>query len=186
MVVAAGMAALLGLMAPVAGAAEFDLSFNDSAVQTGFTHVIEDRNLRLGGGILHNEDAGDVFRGELMVTGKAADVAGPLTAGVGGQLLVISGDGNNRDGFGLAVGGMAKYVFPQHDRFSARAEVWYMPDILTGEDADQYAYYLADFGYAITRQADVYVGARYVKAEFDNASSLLFDTGMHIGINLRF
>ena len=42
------------------------------------------------------------------------------------------------------------------------------------------------FGYSVTRQADVYLGARYVRADYDNRPSTFFDTGLDLGFNLRF
>jgi hypothetical protein len=41
-------------------------------------------------------------------------------------------------------------------------------------------------GYSVTKQGEVYLGARYTRAEYDNRPRILFDTGLHIGVELRF
>jgi len=34
--------------------------------------------------------------------------------------------------------------------------------------------------------ADIYIGVRYVKGNFDTAPDVLFDNGMHIGFKVKF
>jgi hypothetical protein len=36
------------------------------------------------------------------------------------------------------------------------------------------------------RDADIYIGARYAKGEYKKAPDVRYDTGMHVGITLRF
>jgi hypothetical protein len=75
---------------------------------------------------------------------------------------------------------------PRYNRFAVSGELYWAPDLLTGGDADEYVDGTVRVGYSVTRQADVYVGARYVSADYDNRPSIKFDTGLHAGFNLRF
>ena len=63
---------------------------------------------------------------------------------------------------------------------------YFAPDILTSGDADKYEDYTATVTYQFMREADVYVGARYVKGHFKRAPNALFDNGMHVGVRVRF
>jgi hypothetical protein len=65
-------------------------------------------------------------------------------------------------------------------------ELYFAPDILTGGDAEEYVDGTVRVGYSVTRQADVYLGARYVSADYDDRPSIKFDTGLHAGLTLRF
>ena len=63
-------------------------------------------------------------------------------------------------------------------------------EFLAWENRQRLRYELVDgtvrLNYSITRQAEVFVGARYTGADFDDEPSILFDTGLHAGLNLRF
>jgi hypothetical protein len=77
-------------------------------------------------------------------------------------------------------------VVPRYDRFSVTGEYYWAPEVLSGGDAEKYVDGTIRMNYSITRQADLFVGARYTGAEFDDRPEILFDTGMHAGLNLRF
>ena len=109
-----------------------------------------------------------------------------LTAGIGARLAYLDGDGSQRDGYALGVGGSVRWVLPRNERFALSAEGYWAPEVLCGEDAEEYLDGTVRFGYSVTRQADVYVGARYTRADYNNRPSTLFDTGMNIGFTLRF
>ena len=91
-----------------------------------------------------------------------------------------------RDGYALAVGGTSRWVVPGSARFSVSGDAYLAPEVLSGDDAEEYIDLSVRGGYAITRQADVYVGARYVRAEYERRPDSYFDTGMHLGLNIRF
>ena len=178
---------LLGLssLPPVAVAHEIDLSINADAFRSVFTLALGD-SLRLEGGLLHNSDEGDVISAGFLVTGDVAPGNQKLTAGIGARLAYLDGDGSQREGYALGVGGSVRWVMPRNDRFVLSAEGYWAPEVLCGEDAEEYLDGTVRFGYSVTRQADVYVGARYARADYNNRPSTLFDTGMNIGFTLRF
>ena len=181
--------ALLGLpfflIGAPAGAHEVNLSFNDSALRatyaTGFSN-----GLRLDTGWLGDSDEGDVVHASLLVVGDVAPGGQKLTGGIGGRLAYLDGEGNNREGYALGVGGSLRWVVPRYDRFTVYGEYYWAPEILSGGDAEKYVDASIRLGYSVTKQADLYVGARYTGAEYDDRPEILFDTGMHIGFELRF
>jgi len=169
----------------VALAHEIDISINADAFRTVYAAAVGE-NGRFEGGVLHNSDEGEVFSAGFLVTGNPVIGTEKLTAGIGGRLAYLNGKGSDRDGYALGLGGSVRWVVPRYERFAVSAEGYWAPEVISGGDAEEYLDGTVRFGYSITRQADVYLGARYVRADFDNRPSTLFDTGMNIGFNLRF
>ena len=175
----------LALIAAPAGAHEIGISFNDSAFRatyaTGFSN-----GLRMDAGWLSDSDEGDVAHASLLVTGDVSPGGQTLTGGLGGRLAYLDGEGNNREGYALGVGGSVRWVIPRYNRFAVSGEYYWAPDVLAGGDAEKYVDGTIRVGYSFTKQAEAYIGARYVGADYDDRPSILFDTGMHIGLELRF
>lgn len=175
----------LSSLSSAAVAHELDISVNEDAFRSVFTLTLQD-NLRIEGGVLHNSDSGSVISAGLQVTGDVATAGEKLTGGIGARLAYLDGDGSQRDGYALGLGGSVRWALPRYERFALSAEGYWAPEVLSGGDAEEYLDGTVRFGYSVTRQADVYLGARYVRADYDNRPSTHFDTGMNIGFNLRF
>ena len=168
-----------------AAAHEIDLSLNEDALRLAYATEVGD-GLRIDGGFLTDADEGEVVHAGFQVMGEAAPASQKLTAGIGGRLAYLDGDGSQREGYALGLGGSVRWAVPRYDRFAVTGELYWAPDILTGGDAEEYVDGTVRVGYSVTRQADVYVGARYVSADYDDRPSIKFDTGLHAGLNLRF
>ncbi len=164
---------------------EVDLSLNSDAFRVTYANEAGD-GLRLEGGWLHDADKGDVAHAGFLVTGDASSGGQNLTAGVGVRLAYLDAEGSQREGYALGIGGQARWVIPRYDRFAVSGEGYWAPDVLSGGDATRYLDGTVRVGYSVTRQADVYVGARYTRADYDERPDVLFDTGLHAGFNLRF
>jgi YfaZ precursor len=173
------------LIGAPANAHEVNLGFNEDALRatyaTGFSN-----NLRVEAGWLTDSDEGDVVHAGLLVVGDVAPAGQKLTGGIGARLAYLDGEGNNREGYALGVGGSLRWAIPRYDRFAVYGEYYWAPEILSGGDAEKYVDTSIRLGYSVTKQADLYVGARYTGAEYDDRPEILFDTGMHIGFELRF
>ena len=46
--------------------------------------------------------------------------------------------------------------------------------------------YTFAIAYNVLKEADIYVGGRFVKGEFDNGTQQIFDNGLNLGVNIRF
>lgn len=172
-------------LSSAAAAHEIDISVNGDAFRSVFATSLKD-NLRVEGGVLHNGDAGSLVSAGLLVTGDVTPGGEKLTAGIGARLAWLDGDGSQRDGYALGLGGSVRWALPRYERFAVSAEGYWAPEVLSGGDADEYLDGTVRFGYSVTRQADVYLGARYVRADYNNRPSTFFDTGLDVGFNLRF
>ena len=179
------LAGALLLCAPAA-ADQFDFSFNGDAIRALYAHDMATRPLRIDGGWLYNADNGNLLHLGLNVFGNATEGANPVKAGLGGRLAYLGGDGPNQDGLALAIGGFLRYTIPSFNRFSVGAEAYWAPEITSFADAKEYTDLSIRASYNVLREADVYIGARSVKGDYDNGSVAHFDTGMHLGISLRF
>lgn len=164
----------------------FDINLNDDVVTAAFTWRLGDRKLLAGIGGLHNQDRGDVLHGEVHLVDVASSSADALQAGLGVRLIFADPDVASVDGTAVALGGFARYVLPDADRFSIRGHLYYAPDVVSFGDLDEYYEIGARVGYNVVRDADVYIGVRTVKTEYDGGGDLSFDSGVHIGFEFRF
>jgi hypothetical protein len=183
-----GLPLLLFATFPIGGTAaahEIDLSLNADALRLTYATEVGD-GLRIDGGFLTESDEGDVVHAGFQVMGDAAPGNQKLTAGIGGRLAYLDGDGSKREGYALGLGGSVRWPVPRYNRFVVSGELYWAPDILAGGDAEEYADGTVRVAYSVTHRADVYVGARYLSADYEDRPSIKFDTGMHAGLNLRF
>jgi hypothetical protein len=165
---------------------DLDLSFNSDAFRASYVHDLASNDLAWDVGAVNNSDKGFVAYGSLYLRGMASDGRNPLEGGVGGRTGWIDGDEGGQTGIPLALGGYLKYTFPRFNRFSIRTDIYYSPEVLSVVDLEKFEDYSIRLSYNLLREADIYIGARYVKAEFDNDTEQTFDSGMNLGISLRF
>ncbi len=165
---------------------ELNLSLNTDSVRVEYARPIASRPLEWDLGWLHHTDNGDALHASLHVVGKLKEGAAPISGGVGLRLAYTNGDDSNQTGYGLALGGFARYVFPNYDRLSLRGHAYYAPSILSGNDMDEYQDYALQLVYNVLREADAYVGLRYVSADYEEASSANYSTWLHVGMAFRF
>lgn len=183
------VATLVGvfLLCAQTSANELDFSFNADALKLQYFHELPANNLTLDAGWLHHTDNGDVVNIGLHLMDEASSGRNRVDAGLGGKFVYTNGDFSGQSGFGFPVGGFVKFTPARMNRLSFRAAAYFAPDILALGDMERYREFDFRVGYNVLRQADVYVGARYARGDYDGqAPDAYFDTGMHIGMSLRF
>ncbi len=181
----AGLAAVL-VLSGGAVAGELDLSFNSDALRAIYVHDFASNDLSGDIGFANNSDKGTVINASLFVSGFASDGDNPLKAGLGIRTGYVDGDASKQTGIPVAIGGFFRYALPRMDRLSIRGDAWIAPDVLSLGDLDEYRDLSLRVQYALLREADVFVGARYLNTEFSNGSRALIDNGLNIGFNIRF
>jgi hypothetical protein len=183
-----GLLAASALMfSPFALAANLvDLNISENAVAFKVDFDLQ-RNVVVDGSVFHHQDRGTYYGAGLHVVGLATGGPQPVTAGVGGRLLFVDSDvGNRDDGFMLPIGGWVRYTVPDYDRFIVGGSLYYAPDILSFGDGTGFTEYNIWGAYTITRQAEAYLGLRGIHANFEGASSVRLDRGLHFGLRLAF
>lgn len=181
----AGLCAMSVLFTPVI-AGEIDLSFNSDAVRIFYLHDFDNNDLSGDLGFVNNSDKGTVINGSLFIRGYASDGDNPLEAGLGLRSGYVDGDASGQSGIPVAVGAFFRYALPGMDRLSVRGSAWIAPDILSLGDLEKYEDVSLRLQYALLREADIFVGARYLNTEFSNDSRALIDNGLNVGFNIRF
>ena len=166
---------------------EFGLRFSDDQLEISYRNMLEGSNLAFDAGWLHHTDNGDVLHAGIHIVDLASSSRNQLEAGLGGRFVYTNGDLSGQDGYGFPVGGFVRFTPQRMNRLSLFGSLYYAPDILSLGDMDNYREYTLRIGYNVLRQADIYIGARYVRGEYDDGlPDVRFDTGMHIGMTLRF
>ncbi len=175
-----------GAGVPTAQADGLDLNLNDDAARLTYRRPLESRPVEIDGSWLHHQDNGDVASIGLHLSGNSGTAQNPVNAGIGGRLYFVDADRVGADGGALAVGGFVRWKLPQANRVGIGGHLYFAPDVIAFGDAEQYFEAAVYASYEILREAEVYVGLRNVKADFDDAPEVTFDTGLHLGLRLRF
>lgn len=178
---------ICGGYAAAAPASELNLNVNDDAARLTFAWpALAREKLQFDAGWLHHQDRGDVGHFGLHLVDLASTGRYPVTGGLGAKAFYVSSDDLDRDGFVLGLGGFLEYTFPQYNRFSVSGHVYVGPDVLAFGDADQYREIEGRVSYNVLREADIYLGLRYLNTEFDDGRDTNIDNGTHVGVELRF
>lgn len=182
------LSACLMLAATGAWADSLDLNLNNNAARLTFSWDARDNKLTFDAGWLHHQDTGDVLHVGLHLVDFAASGPGAPEVGVGGKLFYIDGktNPNSSQGGALGLGGFFRYNFPQADRFGLLGQLYFAPDVVAFGDTTGYLEASLGLSYDVLREADIYIGARYIRAEFEGRPDLKIDSGLHIGVRLKF
>ncbi|NNF61490.1 MAG: hypothetical protein HKN06_09210 [Gammaproteobacteria bacterium] len=164
-----------------------DLNLNDDAARLTFARTVYEGKLEADAGWLHHQDRGDVISVSLGRVGEAGGGQQSITAAIGGRLYALDPElsGPGQDGFALGVGGFFRMKLAGYDRIGFSGHGYFAPDVLAFGDAKDMVEIAGRITYSVLREADIYLGARYVKAGFEGTDAR-FDNGLHIGIRLEF
>lgn len=185
--------ALLGTSA--AHAETFDAAIGEETVRLGLTGSLanafgwEKGEYDVGGvyGDIEDDKHESFFLGHLgaMLTGDAGAQSANVKAGLGARVYYFNADGV--DGGALAIGGMARVSMPGFDRLGAQASAYFAPDASSFGDNDKLADINVSVGYEILKDAELYVGYRWIKTSVDHFSGTIdIEDGANVGIRLRF
>ncbi|MEM1261607.1 MAG: YfaZ family outer membrane protein [Pseudomonadota bacterium] len=177
---------LLGfcVSSPVMAESVLDLNVNDDAFRLSGGAEFGQRG-RWDAGVLAHQDRGEMVHLGAHLVDEAASSA-PLTAGLGGRVVWLAPDGDADDEFAVAVGGFVHYEIPNANRFSIAAELYYAPDVLGFGDLEEFVELGARVSYNVLRDADVYLGARYIRVDSDPGGEFTLDNGLIVGVQFRF
>lgn len=167
-------------------ASELELSFNSDAFRVRFARPFPASALAWDAGWMHHTDNGEALHGGLYLTGEVAEGSNPVQGGLGVRATYTDGDLKNQDGLAFGLGGFVRYVIPRYNRFTVSGHAYFAPEVLGIGDIEKLQDYEIRLGYNVLREADVFIGARYMRGNYDKAPNAYYDTGMHLGVSLRF
>lgn len=182
-----------------------DLNINGDAARLTYARLIYDDKLEIDAGWLHHQDRGNLVSVSLGRFGEAGGGAQSVSAGIGGRLYAVSADlpvfadamigpgpgpppqiGTlDQDGVALGIGGLFRLKLAGYDRIGFSGHGYYAPDIISFGDTEDILEVAARVTYSVLREADVYLGVRYINVGFKTRDAK-FDSGLHIGIRLEF
>lgn len=171
--------------AMVAQAAELDINISDEAVRLSGSWGLRG-NLQADAGWLYNKDRGNVGHLGIQLVDLATGGQPAIEAGLGGRIVFFDSDVRNRSGSALPLGGTVRFNLPEADRFQLGAYAWYAPSVLSFGSASGYRELGAYAGYEVLRDASVYIGVRQVNADYKRTPSINIDSGLHVGMRIRF
>ena len=184
------IALCLSLAANAARAEHVDVNLNDSTLRGTYDAPLVGR---LSGGTYElgallgerNDNSFQQLHLGLLATGDAGARDANVTAGLGGRLFLLNGEGGS-DGGGLALGGMVEARLPAFNRVGLIAYAYGAPEASIFGDFDGWYEYAGGLDYQVLQGASVYLGFRQVKVDVDNAGTFTVDTGWHFGLRLKF
>lgn len=182
----------LGLFLALASAAfavrganiDFNLASNAAAVD--FTTNLTETGLEGDLGYMHHSNRADVAQAGLDLSGNASPVGSPMIFGVGAKAFFISPKSVNENGIAIGVGGHFRYTWPTYNRFAIGGELYFAPNIVSFRNTDRYLQASARAAYQVLRNADVYVGYRYITAAFGGGPNVTLDASVIVGMSLTF
>ena len=163
-----------------------DVNLNSDAIRLGFSSRLGDPKYLANIGWLYNEDRGDVIHGSFHLVDAASSSGDALQAGLGVRIVHTRTDPSIFDGTALALGGFARYTLPDANRYSISGYGYYAPDITSFGDQTEYYELGVRVGYSVLRDGDVYLGLRRIQAEYEGITRFKFDSGLHVGFEIRF
>ena len=177
---------VLATAACAARGANFDFNLASNAVAAEFSTSLTDTGLEGSLGFLHHSNRVDLFDVGADLVGNASPVGSPLIFGVGGKFFFISPKNGIGNGEALGVGAHFRYTWPYFNRFAFGGELYYAPNIVAFQSADRFWEGRLTANYQILRNADAYVGYRYVSAAFNGRSNETLDSSIIVGLSLSF
>ena len=163
-----------------------DVNLNGDAVRLGFAWRLGDPRYLAELGWLYNQDEGDVVHASFHLVDAASGSGTALQAGLGVRFVYTRTDPSVFDGSALALGGFARYTLPNANRYNIGAYGYYAPDITSFGDQTEYYELGVRAGYSVLRDGDVYLGLRRIEAKYKGFGRYKFDSGLHVGLELRF
>ena len=164
----------------------FDINLNDDAARAALFLRAGNPKLLADLGWLHHQTRGDVIHVGIHLVDEASDGKDPLQAGLGVRFVYTQPNIALVDGGALALGGFVRYTLPNANRFNVGGYLYYAPDVVSFGDVQEYYEVGARVGYNVVRDADVYLGVRSTKADYGGPGRFSFDSGLHIGFEIRF
>lgn len=181
---------LLATAAGTAQAGNLDVNLAANAAAVDFTTQLTDSGLEGDLSYLHHTDAVDIAAVGLDLVGNASPVGSPLIFGIGGKLFFVDPkDPNTSTGSAVDLGAHFRYTWPDYNRFGIGGQLYYAPGIVSFQNLDHYLQFGVRAEYEVLRNADVYLGYRYISAAFKNGSqsgTLTLDSSFVVGMSLTF
>jgi len=171
------------LISTSASASEFELSLSNSSVYAEATSS-DQAPAQVALGYLYHEESRNVLNLDFHAQNKSELQGNATHVGVG--VRAIGYHEHDTDGLGLALGGFGEIELQQVPGLSIGGSAHYSPSILTFSDVDNFLWLEAEAAYAVIPNADVLLGYRYIKNDYENGGSKSAESSAFIGLKFQF
>ena len=167
----------------------FDINLSDKSAQFKYSTRIGNPNegrSELGFGFLYNDDDNYLGEAGLLIIDVAGTKTPGLEVGVGPKLYVGRHDKTGGDAVAVGIGGQLRYKLAALPRLNFSLAGYYAPSIVSFADADNITEVNVQVGYEILPTANIYLGYRHIRVDFDPIGKKTIDeTGM-VGMTFSF
>ncbi|WP_303290665.1 YfaZ family outer membrane protein [Marinobacter sp. SS5-14b] len=167
-------------------AADLDLSLTNDSVKGQVNFFGTQEELQLGAGYTYREGSRHIGNVDFHAQGRTALGNLPTTAGIG--MRGIAWDDDQVDGGAIGLGGFATVNIPDVPGLSFGGNLHYAPSILSFGDSDDMTSLELRGSYRVIRNAEVFLGYRYLNTELDFAGNpdINLDEGVLAGMKIFF
>lgn len=173
------------LATPALSSSELDFSLAADTVGIEYRLLDAQRGSQWGGGLLYNDDEdATLLSAQFSVVGEPGGVD-DLYTGVGLKALVHN---TFQTAATLALGGSIRYSPDHFQGIGLEGRLYYAPDILNTNDAEQYFELVARVTYAVHEQARIFVGLTDITVRYDDpvVDRVDIQRGFNIGFTMMF
>jgi hypothetical protein len=175
---------LLSLASPTAFAADLDISLTNNSAKGQVNFFETNSDMQLGAGYTYHEGSRHIGNIDFHAQGRTALGNLPTTAGLGFRAL--GWEVNELDGGAVGLGGFATVNIPDAPGLSFTGGLHYAPSILSFGDSDDMTSLELRANYRVIRNAEVFVGYRYLNTDFEGRGDVDLDEGVLAGMKLFF
>lgn len=174
------------LASSISLANDFDLRISDDALHANLAIFDEYSELKYGMGYFYKDadESINIVNVDLHSQGQTAIGNLPTTVGLGIQADYFKE--NNLKGSAVGIGGNVRVNLPSAPGLSIESEAHYAPDVLAFSDAKSFGRFRAQANYRIIRTADISAGYRYIRAKLTSGRKRTLESGLFVGLKLKF
>lgn len=165
---------------------QFDLRVSDDAIQANLAVSNMSEELLFGGGYFYKdeEEAINILDLDLHAQGRTA--VGNLPSNVHLGMIASYMKEDAFKASAIALGGRININIPEAPGLSVETALHFAPDVLAFGDADAMTRGHVQANYRLIQSADISAGYRYLKAGVKEAGHRTFESGMFLGLRLKF
>lgn len=173
------------LATPALSSSELDFSLAADVVGIEYRLLDVERGSQWGAGIIYNDDEGATLASaQFSVVGEPGGVE-DLKTGVGLKAIVHD---TFQTAATLALGGSMRYEPDHFQGIGLEGRLYYAPDVLNSNDAEQFYELVARVTYAVHEQARVFVGLTDITVKYDDpvVDRIDIQRGFNLGFTMMF
>jgi len=175
---------LLSLVSSATFAADVDISLTNDSAKGQVNFFGTNSDMQVGTGYTYHEGKLHIANLDFHAQGRTALGNLPTTAGLGFRALAW--DAERLDGGAVGLGGFATVDVPEAPGLSFTGGLHYAPSILSFGDSEDMTSLELRANYRVIRNAEVFVGYRYLNTDLEGREDVHLDEGVLAGMKLFF